>query len=278
MSGARDAQTLISFELQRGVTQMNLQEIAVEIFQHQRDGQTLEKITLQHEGLTVEQAYDIQRFNIDNALADGDRMVGWKMGLTSKAKQVSVGVDEAIYGRLCTSMELAGSKLSLQGLIHPRVEPEIAFVFNQRLAGEDVTVRDVWLATEFVSPAVEVIDSRYKNFSFTLIDVVADNASSAKFLVADQAYSPYQFQWDQVGVVMKKNGEVMQTGSGAAVLGHPVRSVVELVHMLARAGEAIEPGMVVLTGGITEAIHLYAGDEIVVEFDGMGEIYLEIEA
>ncbi|WDL95734.1 2-keto-4-pentenoate hydratase [Alicyclobacillus sp. ALC3] len=256
---------------------MNLQEVAYELYRHQQEGRELEKITLRHDGLTVDQAYDIQRFNIDNALAAGDRLVGWKMGLTSKAKQVSVGVDEAIYGRLLHSMELFDSQLSLQGLIHPRVEPEIAFVMKHRLAGEDVTARDVWLATECVMPAVEVIDSRYRNFSFTLVDVVADNASSAKFLVADQAYSPYQFAWDQVGVVMKKNGEVMQTGAGAAVLGHPVRSVVELAHMLAREGEAIEPGMVVLTGGITEAIHLHAGDEVVVEFDGMGEIFVEVE-
>lgn len=256
---------------------MNLQEIAYELYRHQQEGRELEKITIHHDGLTVDHAYEIQRLNIDNALAEGDRLVGWKMGLTSKAKQVSVGVDEALYGRLLHSMELFDSKLSLSGLIHPRVEPEIAFVMKHRLAGEDVTARDVWLATECVMPAVEVIDSRYKNFSFTLVDVVADNASSAKFLVADQAYSPYQFAWDQVGVVMKKNGEVTQTGSGAAVLGHPVRSVVELAHMLAREGEGIEPGMVVLTGGITEAIHLHTGDEVVVEFDGMGELYLEVE-
>lgn len=257
---------------------MTLGEIANEIYKHQKNAVELEKITLRNPGLSVDDAYEIQRLSVEQALLSGDSIVGWKMGLTSKAKQQSVGVDEAIYGRLLASMELTDSELSLEGLIHPRIEPEIAFVFKHRLEGQKVTPRDVWLATECVMPAVEVIDSRYKNFSFTLVDVVADNASGAKFLVADQAFSPYQFRWDEVGVVMKKNGEVMQTGAGAAVLGHPVRSVVELAHMLSRTGAAIEPGMVVLTGGITDAIHVYEGDRISVEFDQLGELNISVRA
>ena len=160
--------------------------------------------------------------------------------------------------------------VSLRGLIHPRVEPEIAFVFRSRLEGTNITARDVWLATECIMPAVEIIDSRYDNFSFTLVDVIADNASSARFYLADQAFSPYQFQLDEVGVVMRLNGEVVQTGAGAAVLGHPVRSVIEQVRMLARIGKAIEPGMLVLTGGITEAIYVHPGDRVEIEFAGMG--------
>ncbi|MCF8563190.1 fumarylacetoacetate hydrolase family protein [Alicyclobacillus tolerans] len=255
---------------------MDLEQIASEITSHQQSATEMEKITLRYDGLTVEDAYEIQRLSVASMIRPGNSLVGWKMGLTSKAKQQSVGVNEALYGRLLASMELAQPELSLKGLIHPRVEPEIAFVLKHRLEGPRVTPRDVWLATECVMPAVEVIDSRYKNFSFTLVDVVADNASSAKFLVADQAYSPYQFRWDEVGVVMKKNGEVVQTGAGAAVLGHPVRSVVELVHMLHRTGHALEAGMVVLTGAITEAIHVYEGDTVSVEFDEMGEIRLDV--
>ncbi|WAH38065.1 2-keto-4-pentenoate hydratase [Alicyclobacillus dauci] len=257
---------------------MALQAIADEIYRHQTTAEELEKITLRYDGLTVEDAYAIQQLTIQKYTTAGDKLIGWKMGLTSKAKQQSVGVDEAIYGHLLKSMELRNPEVSLQGLIHPRVEPEIAFVFKHKLEGTDITPRDVWLATECVMPAVEVIDSRYKNFSFTLVDVIADNASSAKFYVADQAFSPYQFQLDQVGVVMKRNGEVSQTGAGAAVLGHPVRSIIEQVHMLSRTGKAIEPGMVVLTGGITEAIYIYDGDRISIEFEGMGEINLSIHA
>lgn len=257
---------------------MALQEIVDEIYRHQTSAEELEKITLRYDGLTVDDAYEIQRLSIEKYISSGDKLIGWKMGLTSKAKQQSVGVDEAIYGRLLESMELTIPELSLKGLIHPRIEPEIAFVFKHKLEGSHITPRDVWLATECVMPAVEFIDSRYKNFSFTLVDVVADNASSAKFYVGDQGFSPYQFQWDQVGVVMKKNGEVMQTGAGAAVLGHPVRSVIEQVHMLHRIGACIEPGMIVLTGGITEAIHVRDGDRISVEFDGLGDLNISVHS
>jgi 2-oxo-3-hexenedioate decarboxylase len=257
---------------------MNLYAIAEEIHRHQQEGRELEKITTRYEGLSVENAYQIQRIGAELALAAGDELIGWKMGLTSSAKQVSVGVEEPIYGRLLASMELEQGDLSLTGLIHPRVEPELAFVFRKRLGGSRVTARDVWLATECVMPALEVIDSRFQNFSFTLIDVVADNASSAKFLLSDQAYSPYQCAWDEVGVVLRQNGQVVQTGAGAAVLGHPVRAVIQLARMLDREGLAIEPGMVVLTGGITEAVHLHAGDDIIVEFDQLGELHLHVRA
>ncbi|WAH37135.1 2-keto-4-pentenoate hydratase [Alicyclobacillus dauci] len=255
---------------------MSLEAIAEEIYRHQTTAEELEKITLRYDGLSVEDAYAIQQLVIQKYTLNGDKLIGWKMGLTSKAKQKSVGVDEAIYGHLLKSMELLTPEISLEGLIHPRIEPEIAFVFKHRLQGDQITPRDVWLATECVMPAVEVIDSRYKNFSFTLVDVVADNTSSAKFYVGDQAFSPYHCQWSDVGVVMKKNGEVVQTGAGAAVLGHPVRSVIEQVHMLHRIGKCIEPGMLVLTGGITEAVYIHDGDRVSVEFEGLGEMSLSV--
>ncbi|MCL6598152.1 MAG: fumarylacetoacetate hydrolase family protein [Alicyclobacillus macrosporangiidus] len=257
---------------------MNLHALAEEVASHQRSGQEMEKLTVRYPELTVEDAYRIQALCVEQALARGDRLTGWKMGLTSKAKQVSVGVDEAIYGRLLASMEMEEPVLRLEGFIHPRVEPEIAFVMKRELGGKHVTARDVWLATECIVPAIEVIDSRYRNFSFTLVDVVADNASAAKFILGDQGFSPYVARWDEVGVAVFRNGEVMQCGAGAAVLGHPVRSVVQLARMLARAGASIEPGMVVLTGGITEAVHVYAGDEIEVRYDELGTLRLSVGA
>jgi 2-oxo-3-hexenedioate decarboxylase len=257
---------------------MNLHAIAEEIWRHQRDAVEMEKLTERYNSLTIADAYEIQRMGAERAVADGDRLVGWKMGLTSRAKQVSVGVNEPIYGRLFASKELEDGHLSLEGMIHPRVEPELAFVLRTSLAGSSVTARDVWLATDCIIPAVEIIDSRYRNFSFTLIDVIADNASFAGFRLADQAYSPYHCAWDKVGVTVRQNGKVVQTGAGAAVLGHPVRAVVQLVRMLDRVGLSINPGMVVLTGGITEAVHLHAGDEVVVEFDQLGEVRLDVRS
>jgi len=255
---------------------VDLQAIAEEIYFYQTSAEEMEKITVCQPSLSVVDAYEIQALGAQLAIKRGDRLIGWKMGLTSKVKQVSVGVEEPIYGRLLASMEMADPILNLEGLIHPRVEPEIAFVFKKELGGENVTPRDVWLATECIFPAVEVIDSRYRNFSFTLVDVVADNASSAKFMLGDQAFSPYLMSLDEVGVAMFRNGEVVQTGSGATVLGHPVRSVVELTKMLSRREMSIEPGMVVLTGGITEAVNVFDGDEMEVRFDKLGTMSFSV--
>ncbi|WP_096201582.1 2-keto-4-pentenoate hydratase [Bacillus sp. FJAT-45350] len=256
---------------------MSLQELAKQLDYHYQQGEELDKITITNPNLTVEDAYDIQRLSIEEAIKRGDRLIGWKMGLTSKAKQVSVGVEEAIYGRLTASMELSEPVLHLDGLIHPRVEPEFAFVLKKELGGENVTPRDVWLATECVVPALEVIDSRYKNFSFTLVDVVADNASSTKFILGDQAFSPYHTSWDKVVVDMYRNGEKVQSGVGSAVLNHPVRSVVELTKMLSRSNLTLQPGMVILVGGITEAVSVFEGDNIEVHYDQLGTLSLKVE-
>ncbi|MBE3552105.1 MAG: fumarylacetoacetate hydrolase family protein [Kyrpidia tusciae] len=255
---------------------MDLESLARRVSEHQRKGLAMKKLTLEYPELTVEQAYRIQALSVERSVAEGDRFVGWKMGLTSRAKQVSVGVEEPIYGRLLASMELRDPLVSVSGLVHPRVEPELAFVLKEGLHGESVTPREVWRATECVVPALEVIDSRYENFSFTLVDVVADNASSARFYLGEQGFSPYGARWDEVGVVMRKNGEVVQTGAGAAVLGHPVRSVMMLTRMLAREGLGLEPGMVVLTGGITEAVPVQPGDAVEVSYEGLGSLELRV--
>ena len=257
---------------------MNLHEIAAQIVLHQQNGTEMTKITIDNPSLTVDDAYEIQKISIEQADVQGDPLIGWKMGLTSIAKQKSVGVDEAIYGGLMKSLELTEPVLSMKGLIHPRVEPELAFVLKSDLSGEDVTIREVWAATECVMPAIEVIDSRYKNFSFTLVDVVADNASSTKFYLGDQAYSPYHTSWDKVKVEMYRNGEVVQSGLGADVLNHPVRSVVELVKMLSKSGQSLKAGMVILTGGITEAVNVFEGDHIEVDYGPVGKIRLDVQA
>jgi 2-oxo-3-hexenedioate decarboxylase len=253
---------------------VKLQEIADDIYHHQKKALELDRITSRYEGLTIEDAYEIQKINSEKDIQTGDHFVGWKMGLTSQAKQKSVGVDQPIYGRLLDSMKMNDSNLQLKGLIHPRVEPELAFLFNKKLEGANITEREVWQAIESITPALEIIDSRYKDFSFSLIDVVADNASSAKFLLSDQTYSQNQFEWDQIPVMMKLNDKTVQKGISSAVMGHPIQSVIELVQMLSRTGYSIEPGMVVLTGGITEAIHISSGDLLKVDFGVLGTMSL----
>jgi 2-oxo-3-hexenedioate decarboxylase len=261
-----------------GNVSMNLNDIANEIYHHQKSAIEMEKISTRYPTITVQDAYKIQEINMEKNLHDGDQFVGWKMGLTSFAKQQSVGVNQPIYGRLLKSMEMPNEELSLAGFIHPRVEPEFAFLINKKLEGNNVTEQDVWQATEAVMLALEVIDSRYKDFSFNLIDVVADNASSAKFFLSEKRFAINEFPWEKANIQMKLNGRIVQEGKGSAVMGNPVRSVVELVKMLHSSGLCIEPGMMVLTGGITEAIHVLSGDSIIVEFDGLGKIDLTVRS
>ncbi|WP_175487568.1 2-keto-4-pentenoate hydratase [Alteribacillus persepolensis] len=255
---------------------MDVKAIAEKIDYHQQNGIEMVKITNEYPELTVEEAYDIQKLTIQRYVERNDPVIGWKMGLTSKAKQISMGVDEPIYGRLTESMELREPVLHVKDLIHPKVEPEFAFVMNKELKGGNVKPRDVWAAADGIYLALEVIDSRYENFKFTLPDVVADNASSTKFVLGSQVFSPSYTQWDQVKVTMHKNGEEVQSGYGKAVLEHPVHSVVELTKMMNRDNLTIKPGMAVLVGGITEAVSVEEGDILNVEYEGLDTLNLAI--
>lgn len=252
-------------------------EIANKIYLHQKNGEEMDKITNHYPELDVTNAYEIQKVSIDYAIKNGDPLIGWKMGLTSIAKQKSVNVDEPIYGRLTQSMELQTSVLHMEGTIHPRVEPEIAFVLNKTLFGSDITAEDVWNSTEYIVPALEVIDSRYKNFSFTLTDVVADNASSSKFILGEKTYSPTYTSWEQINVELYKNGTKVQSGISSDVLNHPVESVVQLVKMISKNGYQLDAGMIILTGGITEAVHVETGDVIEAHFEGLENMTLRVE-
>ncbi|WP_177194810.1 2-keto-4-pentenoate hydratase [Alteribacillus iranensis] len=256
---------------------MDLHQIAAKMDEHQQLGKEMTKITNDYPELSVEEAYEIQKLSIDRYLDRNDPMVGWKMGLTSKAKQVSMNVDEPIYGRLTDSMELRDPVLHVGELIHPKVEPEFAFVINKELQGADLRPRDVWEATEGVYLALEVIDSRYENFKFTLPDVIADNASSTKFILGTQVYAPSQTAWNKVKTTMLKNGEEVQSGYGSAVLDHPVHSVRELAKMISRENLSIKPGMIVLVGAVTEAVSVEAGDTLEVIYEGLDTLTLEMK-
>ena len=251
--------------------------MAKRVADSQKNGREMDKLTLSNPDLTVNQAYEIQKLSIDETLTGDNRFIGWKMGLTSKAKQKQVGVEEAIYGRLTSAMELTKPVIKVGELIHPRVEPEFAFLFKDELKGPNITAKDVWPAIECVFLALEIIDSRYKNFSFTLTDVVADNASSAKS-ASNQAYSPYHTDWAQAEVTLYQNGEIQKRGLGEAVLDHPIHSIVELVKMISREGLSIQAGMIVLVGGITDAVSIQASDEIMADYGELGKLTLHVIA
>ncbi|MTJ83316.1 MAG: 4-oxalocrotonate decarboxylase [Telmatospirillum sp.] len=218
--------------------------------------------------LTVEEAYAIQSLSLDRRYDRGERRVGTKMGLTSRAKMQQVGVSEMIWGRLTDAMRLEeGGALSLKSFVHPRAEPEIAFLLRRPLAGR-VSAAEALSAVEAVAPAIEIIDSRYRNFAFTWADVVADNSSSSAFLVG--GWHPASTDVANLGIVVSVDGRPVQIGSTAAILGHPLRSLVAAARLVESAGERLEEGSIILAGGATAAHPLAAGMHVRAETQAMG--------
>ncbi|KAA9155268.1 4-oxalocrotonate decarboxylase [Amycolatopsis acidicola] len=223
--------------------------------------------------LDLETAYRVQKRLIEKKVAAGEHVIGVKLGLTSRAKQERMGIDSPLTAVLTDGYALAADEpIPLDKLIHPRVEPEIVFVMGKRLAGPGITAATALDAVESVHAGLEVIDSRYIDFKFTLPDVVADNASSSRFVVAGKALSPRDLDLALEACVLSVNGTVVDTATGAAVQGHPAEALALAANALASRGEAIEAGQIVLTGGLTDAVFAHAGDQITAEFSNLGSV------
>ncbi len=235
----------------------------------------IEALTASDGAFDVETAYQVQDAVVAGRTGRGLGIVGAKLGLTSVAKQRQMKVDEPLYGWLTGDMAVdVGQSLPCARFIQPRCEPEIAFLLGAELTGAHVTAATVLAATAAVCPAIDVLDSRFAGYSFTLPDVIADNASGAGFVLGGQPTSPVGIDLRLTGVVLEKNGELVATAAGAAVLGHPAASVAWLVRALAARGRGLAAGQVVLSGALTEAVPVAPGDVIVARFDRLGSIEL----
>jgi len=222
------------------------------------------------ETLSIVQAYAIQALSMQRRYARGERRVGIKMGFTSRAKMQQMGLSDLIWGRLTDAMLVEeGGKISIGKYVHPRVEPEIAFLMKHQLAG-DVTPLQAMAAVEAIAPAMEIIDSRYDNFKFDLGDVIADNSSSSGFVVG-KWFAP-DTDIANLGLVLSIDGRAQQIGSTAAILGDPARSLVAAARMAASAGEVLAPGDIVLAGGATAAVALAPGQAVETTFENLGAV------
>jgi 2-oxo-3-hexenedioate decarboxylase len=234
------------------------------------------KITDEHPDMSWEDAYEIQYAIRQRKLARGGRLSGLKMGLTSHAKMKQMGVETPIYGFLMDYFARPdGGEIKFSELIHPKIEAEIAFVTKAPLRGPGCHIGDVLAATDFVLPAVEVIDSRYRDFKFDLKSVVADNCSSSRYVTGGRSRSIEGIDLKNLGVVIEKNGKVVATAAGSAVLGHPAASVAMLANMLGARGEHIPAGTFIMTGGMTEAIAVEAGDHVVARYQDLGQVSMK---
>lgn len=254
------------------LTDKQITKIAKHLDTAARKGDRVPQVTIDTPELTVEEAYRVQRASIRQRVKRGARLIGMKMGLTSVAKMEQMGVHSPIYGHLTSDMLLAdGGTFSHSAHGQPRVEPEIAFILGDSLEGP-VSPAQALLAVDGVCAALEVINSRYANFKFSLPDVVADNASSAHFVLGSTVHPPEDLDLGNLGMVMSINGEVSQVGSSAAILDHPARSLAALAGLLAEVGEKLEAGMIVLAGGATAAVALSPGDRVTLEVDTLGSV------
>lgn len=223
--------------------------------------------------LTIDQAYDVQDAVLER-LDPGGLRTAAKLGLTSRAKQEQMSVDEPLYGWYAQGSGLdIGEPLAVDTCIQPRVEPEIAFLTARPLAGADITAAHVLAATDAVVPALDVLDSRYAGYRFTLPDVVADDASAARYVVGSPV-SPRGFDLATVGCVFERNDELVATAAGAAVLEHPAAAVAWFVRKLAERDRELPAGSLVLAGALTAAIPVAAGDVVRVTLDRIGAVEL----
>ncbi|CAJ0818269.1 2-keto-4-pentenoate hydratase [Ralstonia flaminis] len=219
-------------------------------------------------GFSLDEAYEIQRASIERRIHRGESMVGVKLGFTSRAKMVQMGVDSLIWGWLTDAMlEEDGGRVLVDRFIHPRVEPEVCFL-TRREIDRPLTLLEAASYLEAVAPAMEIIDSRYRNFKFTLEDVVADNCSSAGLVIG-----PWTRRFDSLrnaGVLMRIDGRAVQVGSTAAILGDPLRSVVQASRLISQSGLVLPAGSLIMAGAATAAEALPRGAHVQCVVNGLG--------
>ena len=231
------------------------------------------KITDDHPDMDWDDAYAIQDEIRRRKESRGHKTVGLKCGLTSHAKMKQMGVSTPVFGFVSDYMACAeGSDIKIAELIHPKVEAEICVVTKAPLHGPGCHVGTVLAAIDFVVPGVEIIDSRYRDFKFDLKSVIADNTSASRFVVGGRARDAGDLDLRTLGVVMEKNGEIVAMAAGAAVLGHPAAAIAALANHLGARGQEIPAGTFIMTGGVTEAIAVKAGDSVNVRFQDLGTV------
>jgi 2-keto-4-pentenoate hydratase len=255
-----------------------IQESAVLLDQAERHCIPIAPLSETYPSLTPGQAYAIQSAWLELKRMEGGQLVGRKIGLTSKAMQEQLGVHEPDYGFILESMVIpSGHILPRAAFLLPRIEPEIAFWLGEDLRGPGVTAEQVLAATQGVSAALELVDSRIENWRIKLVDTIADNASSARLIVSSQRMSPQDLDLAAEGVELWSDGERVGSGTGAAVLGHPANAAAWLVNKLADFGVSLLKGQVVLPGAMCAAVSVVDGKTYRAVYTTLGEVSISFE-
>lgn len=260
------------------VDQATRHQIADALWTAERTATAIDRPSDDHAGLDVVDAYEIQLINIGKRLDAGAAVAGHKVGLASEAMQTMMGVDEPDYGHLLAEMEVFEDiPVPAANYLYPRVEVEVGFILADDLPGSGCTEDDVLAATAAFVPAIELIDSRIKDWKIALCDTIADNASSAGFVLGQQRVSPKDVDICAIDAVLTRNGEVVAEGRSDAVLGNPVTAVAWLARKVDGFGVRLKAGDIVLPGSCTRAIDVRPGDEFHADFAGLGSVRLTFE-
>lgn len=260
------------------MTPAQIDAAARSLFEAEQDGVQIPLLSLAYPAITMDDAYAIQAALVALKLAAGRRVIGWKIGLTSKAMQAALGIDIPDSGVLLDDMLFESGATVPQGrFIQPRIEAEIAFGMKARLSGT-VTREEVLAATEWVAPSIEILDTRIQRVdqqtgrTRNVCDTISDNAANGGIVLGSGRFDPRGADLRWVGAIVSRNGEVEETGLGAGVLDDPVTGIVWLAQRLAAYGQAIEAGQVVLSGSFIRPVECPAGSHITADFAHFGQV------
>jgi 2-oxo-hept-3-ene-1,7-dioate hydratase len=262
-----------------------IQELAERLDQSEKTGQQIRQFSLEFPGITIEDAYAIQKAWVDLKIRNGRTIKGHKIGLTSRAMQTSSNINEPDYGSLLDDMFYGdGSEIPMGRFIQPRLEVELAFVLGKPLRGPDCTIFDVLSATDYITPALEIIDSRVHmtdpetKTSRKVMDTISDNAANAALVVGGRPFRPMDIDMRWVSALCYRNGVIEESGVAAAVLNHPANGVAWLANKLAVYGVGLEAGELILGGSFTRPVFARAGDTFHVDYGKMGSISCHFSA
>jgi 2-keto-4-pentenoate hydratase len=243
------------------------------LWEAERSRRPIEPLTAARPGLTVAESYAIQKLNTERKLGEGRVLRGRKIGLTSRAMQTLLGVDEPDFGALLADMFVEdGDAIPADTLIQPKAEAEVAFVLGEDLAGPGVTTTQALRTIEAAAAAIEIVDSRIADWRISLADTIADNASSGRVVLGGRLVPAREIDLRLVGMAIWHNGELADTGAGAAALGSPARCVAWLANALGRLGTGLRAGDVVMSGALHRAFDVSSGDTVRAEFDRLGSV------
>lgn len=260
----------------------DIQSAASALYEAEKNRVQISPLTLTHPDMDMDDAYAVQKAWVDRKIADGRKVTGYKIGLTSRAMQMAMKIDTPDFGVLLDDMHFAnGAKIPARDFTDPRIEAEFGFVLKQPLSGEDVSLEQVMAATDYVVPALELIAARSHRvdpetgYTRTVFDTIADNAANAGYIVGESRTDPNDIDLRWAGAMLYLNGEVEETGLAGGVMGHPAHGIRWVCKRFAPHGIGLEPGQFILAGSFTRPVIVKAGDNICADYRALGTIEVD---